>query len=182
MPAAGKQLWPSEALVSDAIGGLMEFWGFKRNMGRIWTVLFLSAEPLSARDLQERLQLSAGSVSMTLKELQRWSVVQKVWVQGERRDFFAPEGNLWKMLSRVLNERERVEILQAIERMEEAMDFLYGKLKSADPAERERARVQRERIGQLLELAHLGRRLLEALVETGRVDVRALGRVLLGRT
>lgn len=175
------QLWSSEMLVSDAIGRLMEFWGFKRNMGRIWTVLYLSEAPLSALDLRERLHLSAGSVSMTLNELQRWGVVQKVWVQGERRDYFAPEGNLWKMVSRVLNERERAEILQAIDRMQEAMDFLAGKAKSADPAERRRADLERERIRQLLDLANLGRRLLEALVETGRVDVRALGRVLLGR-
>ncbi|MFW6066758.1 MAG: GbsR/MarR family transcriptional regulator [Myxococcota bacterium] len=181
MPAGDDKLWPSEALVSDAIGRLMEFWGFKRNMGRIWTILFLSEAPLSAKELQERLRLSAGSVSMTLKELQRWGVVQRVWIQGERRDYFAPEGNLWKMVSRVLNERERAEILQAIERMEEALDFLHGKARSADPVERSRAELQRERIRQLLELAHLGRRLLEALVETGRVDVRALGRILLRR-
>jgi HTH-type transcriptional regulator, glycine betaine synthesis regulator len=175
-----RKLWASEALVSDAIGRLIEFWGFKRNMGRIWTVLYLSNKPLSARDLQERLHLSAGSVSMTVKELARWGVIQRVWIQGERRDYFEPESNLWKMVSRVLQERERTEILQAIDRMEEALDLLAGKVRSPDPVERERARVQRERIRQLLDLAHLGRRLLEALVETGKVDVRALGRVLLG--
>jgi HTH-type transcriptional regulator, glycine betaine synthesis regulator len=175
------KLWASELLVSDTIGRLMEFWGFKRNMGRVWTILFLSNRPLSAQELQDRLQLSAGSVSMTLKELARWGVIQKVWIQGERRDYFLPESNLWKMVSRVLNERERAEILQAIDRMEEAMDSLAGKVRSSDPVERERARVQRERIRQLLDLAHLGRRLLEALVQTGKVDVRALGRVLLGR-
>ena len=41
-------LWPSEAAVSDVVGRLIEFWGFKRNMGRIWSVLYLSPEPLSA--------------------------------------------------------------------------------------------------------------------------------------
>ncbi|MFW6086048.1 MAG: GbsR/MarR family transcriptional regulator, partial [Myxococcota bacterium] len=151
MSAGDDGLWPSEILVSDAIGRLMEFWGFKRNMGRIWTVLFLSEGPLSAKDLQDRLQLSAGSVSMTLNELARWGVIQKVWIQGERRDYFAPEGNLWKMVSRVLNERERAEILQAIDRMEEAVDFLSGKARSADPAERARAELQRDRIRQLLD-------------------------------
>ncbi len=35
--------WQSETLVTDAIGQLMEFWGFKRNMGRVWAMLYLSA-------------------------------------------------------------------------------------------------------------------------------------------
>ena len=63
------ELWPSEKLVSDAIGRLIEFWGFKRNMGRVWAVLYLSETPLTARDLQERLSLSVGAVSMTVSAL-----------------------------------------------------------------------------------------------------------------
>jgi len=83
--------------VSDVIGRLIEFWGFKRNMGRIWSVLYLSPDPLSAEDLRHALQLSSGAVSMTLSELSRWGVVRRVWLQGERKDFYtavvhAPEG------------------------------------------------------------------------------------------
>lgn len=174
-------MWPSELLVSDTIGRLIEFWGFKRNMGRIWTVLYLSDQPLTARDLRERLRLSSGAVSMTLTELQRWGVVKKVWIQGERRDHFVAEGNLWKMVSRVLAERERVEIIEAIDAMERALATLEERTRSADPAERRRARAQRDRIQQLLELARLGRRLLEALVETARVDAKPLVKFLLSK-
>src|SRR5688500_7429393 len=84
-------LWDSERIVSDTVGHLMELWGFKRNMGRVWTVLYLAGEPLTARQLHDRLQLSTGAVSMTLSELSRWGVVQKSWVQGDRRDFFEAE-------------------------------------------------------------------------------------------
>ena len=69
-PAADSgELWQSERIVSDAIGRLMVLWGFKRNMGRVWTVLYLADHPLSAGQLRERLQLSTGAVSMTLTEL-----------------------------------------------------------------------------------------------------------------
>ena len=84
-----RALWPSEAAVSDVVGRLIEFWGFKRNMGRVWTVLYLSPEPLSADDLCHSLKLSTGAVSMTLSELARWGVVRRVWIQGQRRDFYA---------------------------------------------------------------------------------------------
>jgi DNA-binding transcriptional regulator GbsR (MarR family) len=172
--------WRSEILMSDAVGRLIEFWGFKRNMGRIWTVLFLSDSPLTAKDLQERLQLSSGAVSMTVTELARWGVVKKVWVQGDRRDFFVAEGNFWKMISRVLAERERVEILEAIDAMEEALEYARAKIEVGDERERRRARRQVERIEQLLELAKLGRRLLDALLQGARVDATPLLGVLLG--
>ncbi len=172
-------LWPSEAAVSDVIGRLIEFWGFKRNMGRIWAVLYLSPDPLSAEDLRQSLKLSSGAVSMTLNELARWGVVRKVWVQGERKDFYAAEVQLWRMISRVFSEREKTEILTAIESFEQALSDL-GKLRhSPDPAVRARAELQYDRIRQLLELAKLGKRLIETLLATAKIDAEPLVRFLL---
>ena len=174
-----RTLWSSEAAVSDVVGRLIEFWGFKRNMGRIWSVLYLSPDPLSAEDLRECLGLSSGAVSMTLNELQRWGVVRKVWVQGERKDFFTAEIQLWKMISRVFNEREKAEIVSAIEAFEDALASLQPLRSSPDPAIRARAELQHERIRQLLELARLGRRLLDTLLATAKLDAEPLVRFLL---
>jgi DNA-binding transcriptional regulator GbsR (MarR family) len=173
------EIEPSAALVSDVVGRLIEFWGFKRSMGRIWSVLYLSPEPLSAEDLRHSLSLSSGAVSMTLGELLRWGVVRKVWVQGERKDYFAAEVQLWKMISRVLNEREKAEIAYAIETFEEAIAKLEPALRGSDAVARERARLQKERISQLLELARLGHRLVETLVSTAKLDAEPLVRFLL---
>lgn len=174
-------MWRSELIASDAVGRLMEFWGFKRNMGRIWAVLYLSDEPLTANDLRARLKLSSGAVSMTLKELSRWGVVRKVWIQGARREYFAAEGNLWKMVSRVFRERELVEVHEAIASLESALDVLEAQGPGSTPEDRRRAEVQADRIRKLLDLAKLGRRLLDALLSDARVDATALARVLLGR-
>jgi len=175
-----EELWESEVLVSDSIGRLIEFWGFKRNMGRLWAILYLSDRALSAPEIQNRLQLSSGAVSMTLNELTRWGVVKKVWIQGERRDHYTAEGNFWKMISRVFNERERVEVLDAIDSMEDAIRFVHDKAK--EPAERARAKFQEERIRELLDLARLGKQLLDALVKDAKVDGSPLMNVLLGGT
>lgn len=172
-------LWPSEAAVSDVVGRLIEFWGFKRNMGRIWAVLYLSPEPLSAEELREALHLSSGAVSMTLSELARWGVVRKVWVQGERKDFFAAEVQLWRMISRVFSEREKIEIVSAIEAFEEALAGLASQRASADPQIRARAELQHQRIGQLLDLARLGKRLIETFLATAKIDAEPLVRFLL---
>lgn len=173
-------LWPSELIVSDIVGRLIEFWGFKRNMGRVWSVLYLSPEPLSADDLRQMLQLSSGAVSMTLSELSHWGVVRKVWIQGERRDFFSAEVQLWKMISRVFNERERIEILAAIEAFENVLSRLEELRTDADPTVRARADLQRERVSHLLDLARLGQRLLEALLSTAKLDAEPLVKFLLG--
>jgi HTH-type transcriptional regulator, glycine betaine synthesis regulator len=176
---SAKDLWPSEQLLTEAVGRLMEFWGFKRHMGRIWTLLYLSDEPLSATELQEKLQLSAGSVSMATAELLRWGVVKKLWIHGQRRDYFAAESNLWKMISRVFRERELVEVLEAIAAMESALLSLDEKLRSADAIARARAELQKARIERLLDLARLGRRLIEGLLETARLDAAPLTKFFL---
>ncbi len=177
-----RALWPTEVAVSDCVGRLIEFWGFKRNMGRVWTVLYLSPEPLSAEDLRYALQLSSGAMSMTLSELSRWGVVRRVWIQGERKDFYAAEVQLWRMISRVFSEREKTEVTVAIEAFEDALRQLAPIRAAAHDAEtRERANLQQERIGQLLELAKLGLRLLDALLSTAKLDAEPLVRFLLGQ-
>src|SRR5688572_26883484 len=78
----------AELIAADAIGDVIEHWGFRKVLGRVWTVLFIAAEPLPAAELAERLAMSAGSVSTSLTELQRWGVVKRVWRPGERKEFY----------------------------------------------------------------------------------------------
>ena len=172
-------LWESEQLLSDAVGRLIEFWGFKRHMGRIWTLLYLSDEPLSAQELQDKLQLSAGSVSMATADLLRWGVIKKLWIHGQRRDYFSAESNLWKMISRVFRERELVEVLEAISAMERALASLEDKVNARDPKVSARAQTQKARIERLLDLARLGRRLIEGLLQTARLDAAPLTKFFL---
>ena len=172
------ELWESERIVSDAIGRLMVLWGFKRNMGRVWTLLYLSNEPLTAFVLRERLQLSAGAISMTLNELARWGVVHKVWRQGDRHDYYEAESSLWKMISRVLRERELSEVDHTIEALEDALASLSRRA----GADANRSQTQRLRIEQLLELARLGRSMLDALINHARMDASWLPRFRFGRS
>jgi HTH-type transcriptional regulator, glycine betaine synthesis regulator len=177
-----RELWPSEVLVTDVIGRLIEFWGFKRNMGRVWALLYLSPLPLTAQEIRDGLQLSAGAVSMTLGDLSRWGVVRKVWIQGDRRDHFTAEVHLWRMISRVFRERELSEITAAMEAFEGALSSLETKRERGPAADRKRAELQIERIKALLDLARLGRRLLEGLLSTAKLDAEALARFSLSRS
>lgn len=157
--------------VADAIGALMEFWGFRRNMGRLWALLYLSPEPLSAADISDKLSLSAGAVSMTLGELQGWGAVKKSWVPGERRDYYEPETSIWKMVSRVFRERELRQIEGAIEAFQGTMSSIKS---GEDPKASSRETFAKERIARLLELAEVGKALLEAVLSGESVDALPL--------
>jgi DNA-binding transcriptional regulator GbsR (MarR family) len=160
------RLDPAVLRVADAVGALMESWGFKRNMGRMWSVLYLEDHPLTAADLGERLGLSTGAVSMLLAELLQWGIVKKAWVVGERREHYEAETSLWKMVSRVFRERELNWIKQAAGQFEQAAQELKPGSKQDDA----RRKLIAERIANLAQLAAVGANLLESMLEGESVD------------
>lgn len=155
----------AELQVADMVGRLMQFWGFKRPMGRLWTLLYLAPEPLTAADIAQSLHMSAGAVSMTLNELSKWGAVKKTWRPGERRDFYEAETSVWKLVRRVIGDRE----LTLVREFSDALGAADRALAAADlePAVRS---FKKERVERLLELSKLGENLLSALVAGQAVD------------
>jgi DNA-binding transcriptional regulator GbsR (MarR family) len=168
MTHAESNLRRAELLAADAIGDVIEHWGFRKALGRVWTVLFVEAEPLPAADIGERLQMSAGAVSMALTELQRWGVVRRVWRPGERREFFEAETDFWKMISKVFDERERLLAGSVRHRLEEAASIL----------DRERgpgAAVAHDRVNRLLAFVLVAQTALDGFIKSRRVDFTRFG-------
>lgn len=160
----------AELAAVDMVGRLMEFWGFKRHLGRLWTLLFFSEEPLSAADLSERLGLSASAVSATLAELTRWRAVRKTWVPGERRDYYEAETSIWKMVTGVVAQRELALVREARDAFADAEEVLRDAARSAPPAERRRLEFVLRRLATLRALSVVGERLLRAVVAGEAVD------------
>jgi DNA-binding transcriptional regulator GbsR (MarR family) len=158
----------------DMIGNIMEFWGFRKVLGRIWTLLYLSPQPLSAADMKEMLGMSVGNVSMAVKELERWGVIRRTIGPVARREYFEAETHLWKMISRVFRERERVYVENALEQMEIFKDRLQERVRSGNRAEAELTTFRKERIEMLMDAAMIALRLLDALVATARLDASPL--------
>ena len=82
-------------IAAETMGELVEFWGFKASMGRIWTILYLCTTPLPADEIAERTQLSAGAVSMTLAELMQWGLVVRVPMPNQRKRFYTADTDVW---------------------------------------------------------------------------------------
>ncbi|HTR54888.1 MAG TPA: MarR family transcriptional regulator [Kofleriaceae bacterium] len=156
---------PAVLEVADAVGALIEAWGFKRNMGRMWAVLYLEDHALTAAELGERLGLSTGAVSMLLAELLQWGAVKKAWVVGERREHYEAETSIWKMVSRVFQERE----LRWIHTARDAFERAQRDLPAAGTRD-SRKKLIAERVAGLVQLSQVGAHLLESVLEGEAVD------------
>ncbi len=160
--------------VAETIGTLMEFWGFKRAMGRVWALLYTRPSAVTAGDIGETLQMSTGAVSMTLAELTKWGVVRRSWVPGDRRDFYEAETSVWKLVSRVIKERELLMIREAKETFAAADRALQASAHGGSLDEKRTRSFERERIGQLRALAETGEAMLSALVAGEAVSAAPL--------
>ena len=85
-------------------------WGVNRSVSQIHALLYLSEKPQTADAIVEALGLARSNVSTGLKELQGYGIVRRVHVEGDRRDHFVAETDLWEMLMRIAAERKRREI------------------------------------------------------------------------
>ncbi|WP_448578327.1 GbsR/MarR family transcriptional regulator [Thermaurantiacus sp.] len=85
-------------------------WGITRTVGQIYALLFLSDRPLNADDIVQALGVSRSNVSMGLKELQAWRLVELRHLPGDRRDHFTTPEDVWQIVRTLVEERKRREI------------------------------------------------------------------------
>lgn len=70
------------------IGELGANLGLNRSVGQIYGLLYMSDKPLSLDTIVTALKMSKGSVSLNIRELERWEAVKKIWISGSRKDFY----------------------------------------------------------------------------------------------
>jgi len=155
-----------EAIAIDAVGNVIEFWGFKRNQGRVWAFLYLRGEAFSASAIEKQLELSKGGVSMLLRDLERWGVVRRVRAPGQSAWRYQAETEFVKMVTRVIEEREtqfigrvRADLAEASRLAAEAGDVLSAQL---------------ARLEKMTALADHTDRALRLFLRTARLDASAM--------
>jgi DNA-binding transcriptional regulator GbsR (MarR family) len=91
-------------------GAFGTHWGINRTMAQIHALLLISPDPLSQDDIMEELSISRGNVNMNIRELINWGLVERVIVTGERKEFFAAEKDIWKVVKQIVKERKKREL------------------------------------------------------------------------
>jgi len=122
---------------AEDVSLMFETMGMPPMAGRVWAALLLADGPhLSAADLQSQIGASAGSVSTAVTALTRMGIVDRVWIPGDRRSYYAASmGALERLLDRsaqvltqmvTLSERGIEDLANADparERLEQMRDF-----------------------------------------------------------
>ncbi len=106
----------------EAWGAMGSLWGINRSVARVHALLMANEEPLSLEQIADRLKMSKGNASMSLRELRTFGVVRQVEVPGDRRDFYVTEPDVWTMFFRILRERKRREFDPALEAVHRLVD------------------------------------------------------------
>lgn len=95
-------------------GDMGSRWGFNRTVGQIFALLFVSPEPIHAEHIAAALRISRSNVSMSLKELQAWKLIQIKHRPQDRKEYFAVAGTVWVMAKAVLEQRVQRELAPTV--------------------------------------------------------------------
>jgi len=76
-----------ERFVQDA-GSLSQSLGLGRVPGQMFAYLYFSPVPRNLADMETALGISKGSASTIVRQLEQWGAVRKIWVKGDRKDYY----------------------------------------------------------------------------------------------
>ena len=88
--------------IIDLFVNLAQSFGLQKSIGQIYGLLYASPEPLCLDALVVQLGISKGSGSQGLRTLRALGAVNLVFVPGDRRDHYAPEIRLKKLVAGIL--------------------------------------------------------------------------------
>jgi DNA-binding transcriptional regulator GbsR (MarR family) len=72
-------------------------------LGRLYGYLYLAPEPLSLDDLSTMVGSAKSTVSVAMRSLEHYRAVQRLWLKGERRDYFVVRTNMNQVLQELFN-------------------------------------------------------------------------------
>ena len=147
-------------------GEMGSSWGVPRSMAEIHALLFIEGKPLCAEEIMDRLQVSRGNVSTTLRQLADWGIVTKTRMRGDRKDFFEAEQDVWTLLSLIVRARKRRELEPLLAALDDARSIARSSEATTD---HEEARQASEHLARL-DAMH------DALMRLDRLSDRFIGR------
>lgn len=138
-------LTPAQDRFIAAWGQMGSTWGISRTMAEVHALLFIVGQPLCTDDVMERLAISRGNASMSLRALVDWGIVSREHKRGDRKEYFEAEQDVWTLCRTIIRERLRREIHPLLASLFEVRDLTLGSGGEAVDA-------HNKRLDELLEL------------------------------
>jgi HTH-type transcriptional regulator, glycine betaine synthesis regulator len=105
-----------------AWGQMGSSWGISRTMAEVHALLYITGRPLNTDEIMERLSISRGNASMSVRSLVEWGIVSRVHKRGDRKEYYQAEQDPWTMARTIIRERLRREITPVLATLYEIRD------------------------------------------------------------
>ena len=143
------------AKVASSIGDFIEYWGFKSIQGRIWSLVYLSDEPISTPEIVNILKVSKASVSIGVNDLLTRELIK---ISGKIKNgavTYIPTPDAGSVVRKVIRERE----LKLISDAESNLNLLF----SMSEDELKDQNISHDKLRQLLELTLASKKIVTNL-------------------
>jgi DNA-binding transcriptional regulator GbsR (MarR family) len=100
-------------------GELGNNWGISKSMAQLHALLLLSPHPMKVEQILNKLNISAGMVSMNLRNLMDWGLIYNTNIDGDRCEYYFAEKNLNIIFKRILEHRKKRELDPILDKMQE---------------------------------------------------------------
>ncbi|MGC4031108.1 MAG: hypothetical protein QM754_05095 [Tepidisphaeraceae bacterium] len=156
-------------------GEMGQVWGINRTMAEIHALLYITAMPQCTDDVMERLHISRGNASMSLRALCDWGIIRRQHRRGERREYFESLGDVWEMFSIIAAERKRREMDPVLETIKHCCRELDEAKDNEDP----RVKATRERLSSMEEFMSLTNKVFQTFIGGAKSGLNKVVKVLL---
>lgn len=156
-PQARAQLLEAQDRFIASWGRMGSVWGISRTMAEVHALLYITGQPMCTDEIMERLGVSRGNVSMSVRSLLEWGVIEKVRHAGDRKEYFQAEQDVWSMLRAIARERIKREVdplLDALDEIGELAPQVEIKSQEEIRALHKRLDEIRDGFGLITTLAH----------------------------
>ena len=116
--------------VEDA-GTVTQSFGIGRVIGQIYAYLYFSREPRNLADMRAALGISKGSASTGVRQLEQLGGVRKVWVKGDRKDYYEASDWFGRIIKNAIQDTVGTKMNGYASLLDEVEDSLK-KLRAAD--------------------------------------------------
>jgi len=147
----------------EGIGRLAATVGVSRVIGQLYAMLFLSEKPLCLDDMVERLKISKGNASLNIRKLESLGVAKRVWVKGDRKDFYQAELDLEKIIKGELINIARSRMKIALDTVTETEDLIKKSKGNLNEEEKRRKKLYLKRLESAKEINNFIERMLNSI-------------------
>src|SRR5688572_25176256 len=162
--AAQQQLRTVQDLFIRRWGEMGQVWGINRTMAEIHALLYIVGQPQCTDDVMERLHISRGNASMSLRALCDWGIVRRMHRRGERREYFETLSDVWEMFSIIAAERKRREMDPVLETIKQCQHMLDESSLGKSAARQEEIQLTRQRLGSMEEFMEVTNKIFQQFV------------------